>query len=105
MSFLKKLEPLALLLLRCGVALVFIYHGYPKLFGEKERIIDAGKPMACRRTSFTSQERSNSSVALLWHLDSSRLLRVYFCCSTWLRPCGNTILTKASMQSANMNSR
>jgi|SRR5579859_183617 len=41
MSFLKKLEPLALLLLRCGVALVFIYHGYPKLFGEKERIIDA----------------------------------------------------------------
>ena len=41
MSFLKKLEPLALLLLRWGVALVFIYHGYPKLFGEKERIIDA----------------------------------------------------------------
>ena len=41
MSFLRKLEPLALLLLRCGVALVFIYHGYPKLFGEKERIIDA----------------------------------------------------------------
>ena len=41
MSFLKKLQPVALLLLRCGVALVFIYHGYPKLFGEKERIIDA----------------------------------------------------------------
>lgn len=41
MSFLKKLEPFTLLLLRCGVALVFIYHGYPKLFGEKERIIEA----------------------------------------------------------------
>lgn len=41
MSFLKKLEPFALLLLRCGLALVFIYHGYPKLFGEKERIIEA----------------------------------------------------------------
>ncbi len=41
MSFLKKLEPLALLLLRCGLALVFIYHGYPKLFGEKERIVEA----------------------------------------------------------------
>jgi putative oxidoreductase len=41
MNFLKKLEPLALLLLRCGLALVFIYHGYPKLFGEKERIIEA----------------------------------------------------------------
>ena len=41
MSFLKRLEPVALLLLRCGLALVFIYHGYPKLFGEKERIIEA----------------------------------------------------------------
>lgn len=41
MSFLKKLEPLTLLLLRLGLALVFIYHGYPKLFGEKERIIEA----------------------------------------------------------------
>jgi putative oxidoreductase len=41
MSFLKKLEPFALLLLRCGLALVFIYHGYPKLFGEKERIIES----------------------------------------------------------------
>ena len=41
MNFLKKLEPLTLLLLRCGLALVFIYHGYPKLFGEKERIIES----------------------------------------------------------------
>ena len=41
MTFLKKLEPLTLLLLRCGLGMVFIYHGYPKLFGEKERIIDA----------------------------------------------------------------
>ena len=41
MTFLKKLEPLTLLLLRLGLALVFIYHGYPKLFGEKERIIES----------------------------------------------------------------
>jgi len=41
MSFLKRLEPVTLLLLRCGLALVFMYHGYPKLFGEKERIIEA----------------------------------------------------------------
>ena len=41
MNFLKKLEPLTLLLLRCGLALVFIYHGYPKLFGERERIIES----------------------------------------------------------------
>jgi DoxX len=33
MNFLKKCEPFALLLLRCGSGLVFIYHGYPKLFG------------------------------------------------------------------------
>jgi putative oxidoreductase len=31
---LGKLRPLALLLLRCGLALVFLFHGYPKLFGK-----------------------------------------------------------------------
>jgi putative oxidoreductase len=31
---LEKLRPVALLLLRCGLALVFLYHGYPKLFGK-----------------------------------------------------------------------
>src|SRR5262245_54942094 len=41
MNFLKKLEPLTLLLLRLGLALVFMYHGYPKLFGENERIIES----------------------------------------------------------------
>lgn len=32
MTFLKKLEPLTLLLLRCGVALVFIYQWLPEAF-------------------------------------------------------------------------
>ena len=41
MSFLKKWEPLALLLLRCGLATVFVYHGYPKLFGGTERFVEA----------------------------------------------------------------
>ena len=41
MRFLKRLEPLTQLLLRLGLALVFMYHGYPKLFGENERIIEA----------------------------------------------------------------
>src|SRR5260370_21461820 len=41
MSFMKKLEPLALLLLRCGLALVFIYHGYPKLFGSTATFVEA----------------------------------------------------------------
>jgi len=41
MSFLKKWEPLTLLLLRCGLGLVFIYHGYPKLFGNTERFVEA----------------------------------------------------------------
>lgn len=41
MSFLRKLEPLTLLLLRCGLALVFIYHGYPKLFGGTARFVEA----------------------------------------------------------------
>ena len=41
MSFMKKLEPLALLLLRCGLALVFIYHGYPKLFGSTATFVES----------------------------------------------------------------
>jgi putative oxidoreductase len=36
-----KLQPVALLLLRCGLALVFVYHGYPKLFGDRERLVEA----------------------------------------------------------------
>lgn len=33
MQGLEKLKPLALLLLRVALGLIFIYHGYPKLFG------------------------------------------------------------------------
>lgn len=32
MKFLEKLTPVALLVLRLGLGLIFIYHGYPKLF-------------------------------------------------------------------------
>jgi len=41
MSFLKEFGPLALVLLRCGLALVFMYHGYPKLFGGTERFVES----------------------------------------------------------------
>jgi putative oxidoreductase len=41
MSLLKRLELLSLLLLRCGLALIFIYHGYPKLFGDSARFIES----------------------------------------------------------------
>lgn len=33
MEHLEKLKPLALLLLRLGLGVIFVYHGYPKLFG------------------------------------------------------------------------
>jgi len=41
MTFLKKWEPITLLLLRFGLATVFIYHGYPKLFGGTDRFIES----------------------------------------------------------------
>jgi putative oxidoreductase len=41
MNFLKRWEPIALLLLRLGLATVFIYHGYPKLFGGTERFVES----------------------------------------------------------------
>jgi putative oxidoreductase len=34
LSFLEKSRPVALLLLRCGLAVVFLFHGYPKFFGK-----------------------------------------------------------------------
>jgi putative oxidoreductase len=39
--FREELRPLALLLLRCGLALVFVYHGYPKLFGKTAVFVSA----------------------------------------------------------------
>ncbi len=37
MHFLEKLKPLALLLLRCALGIIYIFHGYPKLFGQTAR--------------------------------------------------------------------
>ncbi|HEY6292250.1 MAG TPA: DoxX family protein [Terriglobia bacterium] len=41
MRLLEKFQPLALLLLRWGMALVFIYHGYPKLIGQTATFVRA----------------------------------------------------------------
>jgi putative oxidoreductase len=41
MDYLRKLTPVALLLLRCGLALVFISHGFPKLFGDTDKFVEA----------------------------------------------------------------
>ncbi len=39
MQSLEKLKPLALLLLRWGLAIVFIFHGFPKLFGHTQEAL------------------------------------------------------------------
>jgi putative oxidoreductase len=41
MQALEKLKPLALLLLRAALGVIFIYHGYPKLFGHTRQTMDA----------------------------------------------------------------
>jgi putative oxidoreductase len=41
MQSLEKLKPLALLLLRVVLGVIFIYHGYPKLFGHTRQTMDA----------------------------------------------------------------
>lgn len=43
LRFLDRLRPVALLLLRCGLALVFLFHGYPKLFGKTAVFVSAFK--------------------------------------------------------------
>jgi putative oxidoreductase len=41
MQALEKLKPVALLLLRCGLAIVFIFHGFPKLFTHTHQYVEA----------------------------------------------------------------
>lgn len=41
MQSLEKLKPLALLLLRVALGVIFVYHGYPKLFGHTRQTMDA----------------------------------------------------------------
>ena len=41
LRFLERLSPLALLLLRCGLTLVFVFHGYPKLHGKTPIFVEA----------------------------------------------------------------
>ena len=41
MRNLEKLKPLALLLLRVAIGVIFIYHGYPKLFGHTRDAMQA----------------------------------------------------------------
>ena len=37
MQFLERLKPVSLLLLRCALGMIFMTHGYPKLFTETPR--------------------------------------------------------------------
>jgi putative oxidoreductase len=39
MRSLEKLKPLAQLLLRCALGIIFISHGYPKLFGQTAHFV------------------------------------------------------------------
>ena len=41
MQNLDKLRPIALLLLRWGLAIIFIFHGYPKLFTQTSAFLQA----------------------------------------------------------------
>jgi putative oxidoreductase len=41
MQTLEKLRPLALLLLRFSLGAIFIYHGYPKLFGHTRETVES----------------------------------------------------------------
>jgi putative oxidoreductase len=41
MQHFDKLKPLALLLLRIGLGIIFVYHGYPKLFSHTHEFLQA----------------------------------------------------------------
>src|SRR2546421_10302621 len=103
MNFLKKLEPFTLLLLRCGLALVFIYHGYPKLFGERERIIESFQAIGLPAlvVYLTGSIEFFCGLALAMGLLTP--FRGSFFCSRWSPPSGNTNSITACMPVGNMN--
>src|ERR1700684_860052 len=41
MDGLEKLKPIALLFLRLGLGIIFIFHGYPKLFTHSQQTVEA----------------------------------------------------------------
>jgi putative oxidoreductase len=41
MDGLEKLKPIALLFLRLGLGIIFIFHGYPKLFTHTQQTVEA----------------------------------------------------------------
>ncbi|HXU22111.1 MAG TPA: DoxX family protein [Verrucomicrobiae bacterium] len=49
MRSLEKLKPVALLLLRIALGIIFIYHGYPKLFGHTRETMVAFSDMGFPR--------------------------------------------------------
>ena len=49
MKFLDSLKPLALLLLRAAIGIIFIFHGYPKLFGHTRETMTAFNHMGFPR--------------------------------------------------------
>ena len=63
MHSLEKLKPLALLLLRLGLGIILVYHGYPKLFTHTHDAMQGFEHMGFRVISFTSRESWSFSAA------------------------------------------
>lgn len=49
MRSLERLKPVALLLLRVALGIIFVYHGYPKLFGHTHETMEAFSHMGFPR--------------------------------------------------------
>ncbi len=56
MDGLEKLKPLALLLLRVGLGIIFVHHGYPKLFTHTRDTIGMFVHMGFPATLLISRE-------------------------------------------------
>ena len=64
MDALEKLKPLALLLLRAAVGVIFIFHGYPKLFTHAHETMQGFGHIGPERRMFLCLYQSKLAISL-----------------------------------------
>jgi len=94
MQVLERLRPLALLLLRLGLGIIFVSHGYPKLFGHSQQWMGAFQHMGFPPYFAYISGILEFFGGLLLIADCSRRLRACYSPSKWRSQSGGCTCLK-----------